>query len=75
MSNAQWQDDQVIGDRVLLGDADHGQRDATDLIELRKLVEEMWEYADAWHGPGASSYYRSRIAARARSLGARIGLK
>jgi len=49
-----------------------GPTEDARLDALRALVAEMWANADDWHGPVASSHYRSRIRERAEALGVQI---
>jgi hypothetical protein len=39
---------------------------------LRALVKEMWDDAEGWSGPTASSHYRSKITEKAQNLGVKL---
>jgi hypothetical protein len=41
----------------------------TEVERLRALMIEMWDNAEDWCGPRASSHYRSEIATRIRGAG------
>ena len=69
MSNAQWNDDQAAGEAALRRLEKERRELPERFAALQALVAEMWTEADAWHGPQASSHFRSRVRERAACLG------
>lgn len=72
MSNSQWHNDQVIGEKALREEAEKQRKQPIENDKLRDLIYEMWTEADSWHGPVASSHYRSRLRERATELGVKL---
>lgn len=68
----EWNRDQGDGESVLRKLKTEDMAMADQLVEIRTLVAEMWAEADGWHGPYASSHYRSRIRERAEALGVKL---
>lgn len=72
MSNSQWHEDQAAGEAAMRRLQQERDEMPQKIRDLQELVSTMWVDANDWHGPTASSHYRSHIREKAEALGVKL---